>query len=191
MRSAMRIATFLLLVCACAPAPPPPVLGQVPAFDLVDHTGAHVTRETLLGRPWVADFVFTRCTAICPRMTERMTALARSHRGDAVRFVSVSVDPEHDTPEVLARYVSRFRPEPSWHFLTGDLAAIRSLSIDGFKLAYERSDDPAIAAGEAVMHSNRFVLVDAEGAIRGYYDAFDPAELDRLERELGALLDAR
>lgn len=187
-----RCALVLLAVgiagCA-APRPAPPVLGAVPAFELVDQHRRPVSADDLRGRPWVVDFVFTRCTSICPRMTERMAALERSHRGSAARFVSVSVDPEHDTPEVLRAYAERVRAGDDWLFLTGSRAAIQALSIGGFKLALMAADGDAPPPGEAILHSNRFVLVDAESQIRGYYDAFDRAELARLEADLAALLD--
>ena len=102
---------FLALVMALpvvratlpAPVPLPPVLGTVPEFRLVDQTGATFGPGRLAGRVWVADFVFTRCPDVCPRMTERLAGVHRA-LGDNADLVSVSVDPAYDTPERLADF---------------------------------------------------------------------------------------
>lgn len=164
----------------------PPLFGEVPGFELVDQEGRAVTRETLLGVPWVADLVFTRCALVCPRMTAAMARLDRRLPPEGVRLVSVSIDPAHDTPEVLAAYAARHGASPRWRFLTGEHAAVRALARDGFKLGVAEvkgETDP----GLALTHSDRFVLVDAAGRVRGYYDPFDDAALARLERDLDAL----
>jgi protein SCO1/2 len=113
---------------------PPPILGELPAFALVDHQGRAVGREELAGTPWIADLVFTRCALACPRMTAAMARLDRRLPREGVRLVSVSIDPAHDTPEVLAAYAARHGASARWRFLTGDPAAVRALARDGFKL---------------------------------------------------------
>ena len=88
---------------------PPPVLGEVPDFTLVNRDGQAVRRADLAGAPWIADFIFTRCGASCPMMSLRMAKLERELPRDlGVRFVSFSVDPEYDTPEVLQEYAESF-----------------------------------------------------------------------------------
>ncbi|MGH9363599.1 MAG: SCO family protein [Thermoanaerobaculia bacterium] len=167
---------------------PPPVLAQVPDFALTNRDGRTVTRADLAGRPWVADFVFTRCAASCPRMTEQMARLGHGREAPPFRRVSFTVDPEHDTPEVLARYAERYAAPEDWLFLTGPAVAVYPLVREGFLLAVEPSPPPGTAtAAEPILHSNRFVLVDAEGRIRGYYDAFDEEAMDRLRRDVAAL----
>ena len=168
---------------------PPPVLGQVPEFTLVNRDGRKVTRADLAGSPWIADFVFTRCPASCPMMTVRMARLDRElPRGSAVRLVSFSVDPEHDTPEVLERYAESYKAPARWLFLTGDGAQIYRLSREGFKLGVDASPQASGAAtAEPILHSTRFVLVDGEGRIRGYYDAFDAESMKGLMRDLEAI----
>jgi len=166
--------------------PPPslPVMGELPAFTLTDKSGATVTPATLAGRPWIADLVFTRCQLSCPRMTERMASLG-PRLAAGVRRVSVSVDPAHDTPAVLADYAKVHRAEsPDWLFLTGDEAEMRRLAVEGFKLGVAPADptDPR-AAQEPVTHSTRFVLVDGQGRVRGWYDAFDEGSLGKLLRD--------
>lgn len=167
---------------------PPPVLGEVPEFSLVNRDGRPVRRADLLGAPWVADFIFTRCPASCPMMTARMARLNRELPPDLpVRLVSFSVDPEHDTPEVLERYARSFSAPDRWLFVTGTREQVRSLSIEGFKLGLEMDPPPGMNAPEPILHSTRFVLVDGEGRIRGYYEAFDEESMKRLEADLRAL----
>src|SRR5262245_23308228 len=115
---------------ACAPSRPvPPVLATLPEFHLLDAGGGEVTKATLGGRPFVADFVFTRCVASCPRLTERMKKLAAElPTASPARLVSISVDPEHDRPEVLRDYAARHGiADARWLFLTGDREAVWSL----------------------------------------------------------------
>jgi protein SCO1 len=163
-----------------------PVLGRVPEFRLVGHDGRGVGLADLAGAPWIADFVFTHCVASCPMLSARMARLDRSLPA-AVKLVSFSVDPARDTPAVLARYARSFAASPRWLFLTGGAGEVRRLSRQGFKLALE----PGLgAAPEAILHSNRFVLVDAAGAIRATYDALDPRALRHLEEDARALAGA-
>lgn len=160
-----------------------PVYGRVPDFTLIDQAGQPLTLASLKGRPWIADFIFTSCAGTCPQMTARMSSL-QGKIPPEVHLVSVSVDPERDTPPVLAEYAARHGADPArWHFLTGKPEAIVPLVSQGFRLSYAEGTDPA----EPIIHSIRFVLVDGGGAIRGYYDSTEPAQLDRLVRDAGAL----
>ena len=168
---------------------PPPVLGQVPELTLVNRDGRTVRRAGLAGAPWIADFIFTRCPASCPLMTARMARLGRELPRDwKVRLVSFSVDPEHDTPAVLERYAESFKAPARWLFLTGDGRQIYRLSREGFKLGVDASPQPVGAeTAEPILHSTRFVLVDGEGRIRGYYDAFDAESMKGLMRDLESI----
>lgn len=162
---------------------PLPVLGQVPAFSLINRDGRTVSLADLAGKPWVADFVFTRCPASCPMMSARLARLNRDLPPDlATWLVSFSVDPEYDSPEVLQRYAESFKAPDRWLFLTGKRADVRRLCIEGFKLGLEMA--PAGAGPEPILHSTRFVLVDGEGRIRGYYEAFDEDSMERLRADL-------
>jgi protein SCO1/2 len=130
---------------------------------------------------WVANFIFTSCAGPCPLLTARLSGLVQLHAGNArFRAVSVSVDPATDTPEVLKGYAERYRADPNtWHFLTGDAQSIQDLMVKGFK----------VGSGEKLMfHSNRFVLVDGELKIRGYYDGTLPEDMHRLKWDLKRLL---
>jgi protein SCO1/2 len=156
-----------------------PVIGEVPAFTLTDARGQEISRDDLKGDIWVADFIFTRCASICPIMSTRMATLPQ----DELRLVSFSVDPEYDTPPVLKEYGSRYDAKPDrWSFLTGDRQAIRDLAINGFHLGVA---DGTEEDGELIVHSSRFVLIDQQARIRGYYDGLDTNEVRRL------LVDAR
>ena len=169
---------------------PPPVLGPAPAFILTNRDGRSVRGEHLAGRPWIADFIFTRCPASCPLMTARMARLDRELAQDhEVKLVSFSVDPDHDTPAVLQRYAESYKAPPRWLFLTGDKTEIYRLSRQGFKLGIEipAATAPGGPPVEPILHSTRFVLVDGLGRIRGYYDGFDEDSMRKLRRDLAAV----
>jgi protein SCO1/2 len=164
--------------------------GRVPAFALTDQAGRTLSDRDLRGAPWVANFIFTRCPSACPMLTAKFKALQgelRDLRG--VRYVSISVDPEHDTPAVLAAYARRFSADTRrWTFLTGPLEDIERTVIQGFKVHIgkpeARADHPTLID---IMHGEHLVLVDGTGTIRGYYRA-EPAGLHELEAALRALV---
>ncbi len=172
------------------PAVNVPLLNELPDFSLTDQNGKPVTKQSLQGTPWIADFIFTRCAGQCPAMSNAMRALQSELRDfPSLRFVSFSVDPRWDTPERLAQYAMRYQADPArWIFLTGTEDEIFRLSREGFKLGVDPTpaDAPNIAV-EPVMHSSRFVLVDALGRVRGYYEATDAQGMARLKSDLRAI----
>ncbi len=161
------------------------MLGQVPSFSLTDRAGTAVTADDLRGHVWVADFIFTRCPDVCPALSTRMAKLQEplATGDDPVRLVSLSVDPAHDTPEVLAGYAERYGAGPGWLFLTGSRDTLVALLRDGFKVAF--SDDGPPSA--PITHSDRFVLVDRQLRVRGYYHGSDDDQVRRLEADARAL----
>jgi protein SCO1/2 len=163
-----------------------PVLGQVPDARLTNRDGRAVELAELRGAPWIADFIFTRCQSSCPLLGARMARLDRTLPA-AVYLVSFSVDPANDSAPVLAAYARSLAASPRWLFLTGDPARLRLLSRQGFKLALEPGGAAPAMPTEAILHSTRFVLVDARGNLRGFYDALDPAALRRLAADAAAL----
>jgi protein SCO1/2 len=177
------LAGALLLLGRLGRQPPVPVLGRLPAFALLESGGGDLTRDALLGRVWVADFIFTRCAGVCPAMTARMARLRREVPPD-VGLVSFTVDPVHDTPAVLADYARGFGADASWLFVTGPRDALYGLATEGFKLAAmelppgQQSDDGPF------LHSSKFVLVDARARIRGYYDSADEQAMAALRADL-------
>lgn len=171
-----------------APRPAPPILGRVPDFTLANRDGRTVRLGDLAGEAWIADFVFTRCTASCPVMSGKMAHLDRELAPPPrVRLVSFSVDPEHDTPAVLARYAASYAASPRWLFLTGSREHLHRLSRQGFKLGVDSRPASRGPGAEDILHSTRFVLVDGRASIRGYYDSLDPAALRRLRDDLEAV----
>jgi protein SCO1/2/putative membrane protein len=157
-------------------------LRPVPEFTLVERSGRPLERKDLRGRVWVAEFIFTRCAGACPVMVSRMYGLHKKFPG--VAYVSFTVDPEHDTPEVLADYARRMSLPPDWLFATGTYAQMQDLAKNGFQLTMDPGGDPR----EPIIHSDRFALVDPAGRIRGTYPAGDAEAMARLEKELARLL---
>jgi protein SCO1/2 len=164
-----------------------PVLGSVPPFSLTDRSGRTFTADDLTGSVWVVDFIFTRCPDVCPALTAQMARLGDGLRasGVPVRRVSISVDPVHDTPEVLHAYAARAGAPEDWLFLTGRRNDVATLLRDGFRLAFADGGPPA----SPITHSDRFVLVDRRLRIRGYYHGADDADLRRLVRDTATLRD--
>ncbi|MCY2960358.1 MAG: SCO family protein [Planctomycetota bacterium] len=141
----------------------------VKPFRLTERSGAEVSLDTLKGRPWVASFIFTRCSGPCPRVSGSMKKVQALLAGTDVRLVTFSVDPLHDTPEILREYALRFEADPErWLFLTGTLEAMRDVSFQSFQLPFER--DEAQPVGQLVTHKTLLTVIDREGVIRGYYD---------------------
>ena len=158
-------------VSVAAAADDPIAFGEVPEFTLTDQTGATVTRETLLGRPFVVAAVFTTCTGPCPRIASEMQTLQAALQDTDALLVSVSVDPAHDSPAVLAEYAEALGARPErWRFLTGAEEAVYRLLREGFWLGVERADDQA-PFGRQVTHATRLVAVDRAGRIRGWYES--------------------
>lgn len=175
-----------------------PVYWPAPEFSLLNQVGDTVRTRDLHGTVWVASFIFTHCTDVCPVITARMARLRDSLEsagllGAEVRLVSITVDPARDTPDVLRRYAERFggSPPEQWDFLTGSPPeAVRQLIQEGFLVTAvfdEARADPS--TNYQVQHTPRIMLVDRVGRIRGTYNATDPDALDRVLADLGALLE--
>ena len=174
-----------LSAAGCVPSSLPAVVDQpLPDFRLTTHTDRPLARADLLGRPFLADFIFTSCGGTCPAMTAHMARL-RSKLPESVRLVSFTVDPAHDTPEVLRAYARPFDPGERWLFVTGAQADLYRLSVEGFKLvAMEVPPEQQQPGGDGpFLHSTRFALVDAAARIVGYYDSTDAQALEQLERD--------
>jgi protein SCO1/2 len=174
------------------PGPDLPMLGDLPAFSLVAEDGKAFGKDDLLGRVWVADFVFTSCSDACPRLQAKMKGLQDRlippEQGGNISLLSISVDPERDTPQKLKQYAETFGARPGlWRSLTGDQKEVERTVVRGFHTAMAKvpaeGADPHLAAFE-IMHGERLVLVDRLGRIRGYYDADDR---DRLLRDARSL----
>ncbi len=192
--AAAFLAALVVVSCKRQPAfeilEQPPVatltkLWEVPDFTLTERTGQAMSRADLVGKVWVADFFYTTCPGPCPMMTSRLSTLQDkvSHQPE-VRLVSISLDPEKDTPDVLKEYAAKFKAGPNWLFFTGEKAAIRTLSENGFKLAaVEERNNP-----EPIIHSTKLVLVDRTGWVRSVYDAIGDDQTPRLVADIERLL---
>lgn len=170
---------LLAFLAACQKPKPLPVLGQVPDFQLTAETGQPFARKDLDGKIWVADFIYTNCTGPCPLMTSHMRRVQASVQSmPGIRLVSFTVDPEHDTPTILAAYARQFHAQPGrWFFLTGNRDTIQFLSRDAFKLT-DIAD---------LTHSTRFVLVDQHSRIRGYYTDSEESSIPNLLADIRRL----
>jgi len=157
--------------------------GRVPAFQLTDQDGQPFGTQQLLGKIWIADFIYTMCPGPCPMISSRMAETQKPLHDTDVRLVSFTVDPERDTPSVLREYAGKLQAQPDrWKFLTGNKDAIYRLVRDGFKLATMEG------GANGPIHSTRLVLVDRAGAIRGYYDATDADAITRILADTHHLL---
>lgn len=149
-------------------------------FVFTDHDGREVSSESLKGQPYVACFFFTTCTGSCPRQTSQMQLLAKKYKDQPIRFVSITVDPETDTPEVLKEYAERFGANPAkWHFVRGEMDYTQRVGTEKFFL------DGVEKRG----HPDRFCLVNADGNIVGSYLWMDIDERDLLEKHIAELLN--
>jgi len=166
-----RLALLSVLLLGCHHRSDLPRLFPVPKDTLIAETGKPVALESMKGNVTVYDFIFTNCAGSCPVMSAQMRQLTKKIEKDApVRFVSISVDPQRDTPAVLADYASKVRNDPRWTFLTGTRDQIIHLSVDGFKLA---AGGTAQTAAEPLLHSSKFAIADKDGYIREYYGGTD------------------
>ena len=196
-----------------------PVYSQLPDFELLDASGRKFTRERLSGKVWVADFIYTRCEDTCPLQTAEMRRLQQvfgTH--EDFRQISITTDPAHDKEALLSAYARKFGADTKrWFFLTGKEKEIKDLALKGFRLSYAtkraalppesigvwafRLLPPSAHAhhpghqeegktpGILISHSSRFVLIDRNFTIRGYYHSNDADSLKKLRRELRMLLD--
>jgi protein SCO1 len=164
--------------------------GSVPQFSLVERSGKAITLADLRGSIWIADFIYTTCQDTCPMQTAEMAQLQEEWKDrEGLKLVSFSVDPEKDTTAVLSRYADRYKADGQrWLFLTGAKEEISRLVQAGFRLsAVALPGDGNV--GSVIMHSPRFVLIDKQAEIRGYYDSRDPQALQRLNADVETLIN--
>ncbi len=167
-----------------------PKLSTVGAFWLTDQAGRSFSEQNLDGKVWVAAFMFTRCPTICPEMMRRMRYLQEqaAARDLPLHFLSFSVDPENDTPEVLRKFAAQYQVDTrSWSFLTGDNAVIRAAAEQGFKIGVSGTPQPG-AQHMGITHGTHLVLLDGARTIRGYYQSSEPDKLQQLLADAAALV---
>ncbi len=171
------VIAYLWLVTKSEPLP---VLGSIPEFNMTDSRGEPFGYNDLQGNIWVADFIFTTCAGPCPVMSSEMAVVHQEFIEDEkIKTVSYTVNPDYDTPEVLADYAERYNANTEqWHFLTAPYEDIQSIIVNGFKMGDME---------EIVFHSTRFALVDKEMNIRGYYIGTEIEDIEELKKDIRSL----
>lgn len=164
--------------------------GQVPPFTLTNQDGRIVKRTEFDGHIWLADLIFTRCSGTCPMITQSMLAIERSlARTPNVKLVSFTADPTHDSPEVLLKYGTSYGADfGQWSFLTGPVPVIYDIAKNGFHLPI---DSVGGDQNVPIVHSERIVLVDETGHIRGYYDGTTREVQQQVLTDIGDLMRSK
>ena len=170
-----------------------PFHSPVGDFTLTNQQGRAVSLRDLRGQIWIADIIFTRCAGPCPKMTQRMSDLQKAlPPARPVKFVTLTTDPDFDTPAVLKSYGERFGADANrWMFLTGAKKEIARLAREGLKLiADETKPEDRASDTDLFIHSTIFVIVDKQGRLRGSFEYDDPlmkqkvlAAIRKLRRE--------
>jgi len=162
-------------------SPTLPVLVQLPSFLLTERSQRPIGLNDLKGSVWVADFIFTRCPGPCPLMSSRMAKLQETFKEEvSLKLVSITVDPEYDTAQVLSAYANLFQARADrWFFLTGEKSKIHELAQSGFLVG---------GVQDVTVHSTRFILVDRQGRVRGYYDSRGDEDILKLIHDARILL---
>lgn len=175
---------LLLTLAACRRTDTVPSYGGINDFQLTDQNGRTFQGRSLLGKIWVADFIYTQCPGPCPRMTSQMHQVQEATaKTPEVALVSFTVDPAYDTPDALKAYAKAHHAQHErWYFLTGEQATLNRLCRYDFKLGN---------VDGTLEHSTRFVLVDAKSQIRGYYDTSEKGGISKLVDDIHVLARER
>ena len=161
------------------PSHPPEDEEWLSRFELTERSGQLVKSEQLRGQPYVVSFFFSTCPSICVQQNQKLKELQAAFEGEGVKFVAISVDPETDTPEVLTEYAARFGADPEqWLFMTGDLTYIRRVGGEIFRQPVNKQ-----------FHTERFVLVDPEGKIEGFYNWPDKTQFKKLQEKIREMIN--
>lgn len=151
---------------------------RVAWFSLMERSGKSITLDDLRGKVWVASFFFSNCPGVCLKLNQAVADLQRELKDPDVEFVSITVDPEHDSPEQLTEYAARFHADPKrWLFLTGPMDQIKQIATGSFQ----------VAAGPAT-HSDRLMVVDRQGRLRASFRSNDDAQIKALKRKVRELI---
>lgn len=157
---------------------PPGGAEWLTSFRLTERSGEQVSSDELKGQPYVVSFFFSTCPSICVMQNQKIQQLQTEFEDQGVRFVAISVDPETDTPEQLREYSKRFKADQDqWLFLTGDLTYIRRVGAEVFKVAVDEK-----------FHTEKLILVDANGEISGYYTWSDDRQFAQLKTDIAKMI---
>ena len=155
--------------------------GWLKEFELIERSGRTVRSQDLRGEPYIACFFFSTCPGSCTRQSNQMQLLQSKFKGKPIKFVSITVDPEIDTPEVLTEYADKFQASDRWLFLTGSLDYIMRVGAEKFFLGHV----------EKRGHPDQFCLVNAEGDIVGSYAWQELVERELLMAQANELLESK
>jgi len=183
----MVVLTMISLGCDQSSREPLPVIGTIDIpYTFTDQQNRQIGQELFQGKIYVADFFFTSCPTICPIMKSQMLRIYEKFKdNDQFLLLSHSIDPEHDTVEVLNDYAARLAIEAdSWHLVTGVKEEIYDTAFRYGLAAMEDKNAPG-----GFIHSGSFTLVDRQGKIRGYYKGTEEEAVDRLIKDIGRLID--
>ncbi len=188
-RGVVFLLVSLIWTSGCKPAPaPPPEIGsyrEVGDFRLIDQNGDPIEAASFRGKVWIANFIFTSCSAECLVLSHRMGNLQRRFEGNPeVGFVSFSVDPGTDTPARLTKYAKTHGAGEGWSFLTGEPTEVDAVVRDRFLLPVEPAGD---LMGN-VIHSDRFAVVDRSGVVRSYVHGLEASAEDQIAAVVAKLL---
>jgi protein SCO1/2 len=178
---ALAVIGLIFSLAGCSASASLPTYSVVPTFSLTDQNTAAFDSRVLAQKVWVADFMFTTCTGPCPRMSAQMAEIQAALASEPdLRLLSFSIDPDRDTPDVLRRYADRYHATPGkWFFLTGPRDTLQHLDKDVFMLGN---------VDGTLQHSTRFVLVDRQSRLRGFYLTSEPDAIPRLIADAKILL---
>jgi protein SCO1/2 len=167
-----------------------PSLFPIPTFELTDQDGQPFGTTQLRGRVWIASFLFTSCSQACPILASQLANLRGrlARHGERFHVVSISVDPEVDTPERLRAFAERFGGASQWTLLTGRPEDVRATTERAFFQPQATRRELDVAPGYDILHGTGVLLVDRDGRCRGLYPT-DGEGLDRLARDVDRLLE--
>jgi protein SCO1/2 len=187
---AFGIGSLFLAELVRTKSPPLPVLGDVADFHLTNELGQSVSLANLKGSIWVADIIFTRCPGPCLQMSRKMKTLEAALPSEwAIKLVSLTADPEFDTPGILKAYATRLGSNlQQWQFLTGPKKDVYAFATKGLKLAVQENTEHVPEENQFI-HSTRFVLIDRQGRLRSVaFDGTEPSTVPELVRAIGQLV---
>ncbi len=167
-----------------------PVLHTLGSISLTNQMGESVGLDTFRGTPWFANIIFTRCPGPCARMTRQMRLLqTQIPENSQAKFVSISTDPDFDTPQVLQKYARKFEADTSsWSFLTGTKEEIfRASTKELLLVLIEKEEEQRESENDIFLHSTLTVLVDGLGRIRGTYEMLEEGAVEEALEDLRLL----
>jgi len=178
---------ILLLLSACGKELESNMSRELPDVEFTTHEDEIITPQDLEGKWWIADLIFTNCETVCIPMTINMTKIQKqaAEKDLDINFLSFSVDPENDTPEVLTEYAHNFDVDlDNWTFLTGyEFETIQEIALETFMTHVNKPKD-----SDQVDHGTRFYLINPEGKVIKHYSGVEEEALQQIIEDLEIVL---